>query len=140
MPFGDLTGKTFDNLYVEKFDHQDSKSRLNYYQCKCKCGKTIIARGIFLKRGVIASCGCPVEKTEYNEPTPVAITVGQKVSLDPFRDMTGFASDMNRGRRVRGVVVYVNEPHKWFSVEYGKRKQRISFNFCDLGHGVQVVK
>ena len=74
-----------------------------------------------------------------NSDSPVKIEVGQKVRFDPFRDITGFASDMNRGRDVRGKIVYVNEPHKWFLVEYGKPKARVSFKFCDLGHGVQVL-
>ena len=63
------------------------------------------------------------------------IEVGQKVKFDPFEELTGFGSESNRGKRVTGTVVMVNESHKWFSVEYGKL--RTSFHFCDIG---QVVK
>ena len=139
MPWNDLTGKTFGNLYVEGFDHKD-KNRINFYQCKCKCGKTIIVRGTFLKNGIIESCGCPFEKVAESEPAPAVVTIGQKVRFDPFRHITGFASDDHRGRSVRGRVVYINEPHQWFSVEYGKPKARTSFKFCDIGHGVQLLK
>lgn len=139
MPWNDLTGKKFGKLSVVRFDHQD-KSRLNWYECKCDCGNTIIERGVWLKKGFVASCGCPVEQIVQIEPAPVPIKLGQAVRFDPFRDITGFASEGHRGRDVRGKVVYINEPHKWFSVEYGKPKMRTSFKFCDLGHGCQVVK
>lgn len=66
------------------------------------------------------------------------IKVGQKVRFDPFEAITGFGSSDNQGKPVTGTVVMVNEPHKWFSVEYnfGGGKMRYSFKFCDIG---QVV-
>lgn len=66
------------------------------------------------------------------------ITVDTKVRFDPFEEMTGFASELNRGQMVTGRVVYVNYPHHWFSVEYGD-KQRTSFHFSDIGKEVKVV-
>lgn len=68
------------------------------------------------------------------------ITVDEKVQFDPFEVITGFASDLNRGKMVAGTVVYVNYANKWFSVEYEGRggKQRISFKFCDIGKAVNV--
>jgi hypothetical protein len=139
-PRNDLTSKRFGKLSVVKLDHIN-KARLNFFECKCDCGNTVVVRGVFLKKGIIASCGCPVDKADIEQtpPTPV-VEVGQGVRFDPFRHITGFASDDYRGRDVRGRVVYINEPHKWFSVEYGKPKARTSFKFCDIGHGVQVVK
>ena len=68
------------------------------------------------------------------------IEVGQLVQFDPFKEITGFASEDNRGRKVTGAVVYVNAPHKWFSVEYsiGGVYQNTSFKFCDIGKAVTV--
>lgn len=68
------------------------------------------------------------------------ITVDEKVKFDPFEVITGFASDLNRGKAVTGTVVFVNYEHKWFSVEYdcGGGKQRTSFKFCDIGKVVNV--
>ena len=66
------------------------------------------------------------------------IKVGQKVQFDPFKEITGFGSDDNRGKLVTGTVVMVNEPHSWFSVEYGNPKMRASFKFCDIGTAVTV--
>ena len=68
------------------------------------------------------------------------IEVGQKVSFDPFDELTGFGSRDNKGNVVTGKVVLVNEPHKWFLVEYicGKAKLRTSFKFCDVGERVNV--
>lgn len=67
------------------------------------------------------------------------ITVDTKVWFDPFEEMTGFASELNRGQIVTGKVVYVNYPHRWFSVEYGEPKQRTSFKFSSIGKEVKVV-
>ncbi len=68
------------------------------------------------------------------------IEVGQKVRFDPFTEITGFASDSNRGNKVTGTVVMVNELHKWFSVEYscGGVKQRTSFKFSQIGEDVWI--
>lgn len=136
-----LIGKRFGKLTVVKFSHRDNRKFL-CYECLCDCGNTIVARSAFLKNGVVQSCGCPVTKEDLAkyEPAPVKVEIGQTVRFDPFRHITGFASDDHRGRSVRCKVVYVNEPHKWFSVEYGKPKARTSFNFCDIGHGVQLLK
>lgn len=66
------------------------------------------------------------------------IEIGQTVRFDPFYAITGFASEDNKGNKVTGTVAYINEPHKWFSVEYGNPKTRISFKFCDIGKAVKV--
>lgn len=67
------------------------------------------------------------------------VKVGQKVRFDPFEEITGFGSNDNRGKYVTGTVVMVNEPHKWFLVEYGDPKARTSFKFCDIGERVRIV-
>ena len=68
------------------------------------------------------------------------ITVDEKVQFDPFREITGFASEDHKGNLVTGTVVLVNYENKWFSVEYecGGTKQRISFKFCQIGKEVLV--
>ena len=67
------------------------------------------------------------------------IHLGQKVKFGPFEEQTGFASLDCKGNYVTGTVVYVNERHKWFSVEYGEPKARTSFKFCDIGEGVKIL-
>ena len=66
------------------------------------------------------------------------IKVGQKVRFDPFEYLTGFGASDNRGNIVTGTIVMVNNPHGWFSVEYGDPKMRASFKFCDIGEAVTV--
>lgn len=68
------------------------------------------------------------------------VAIGQKVQFDPFKEITGFASEDNRGKTVTGNVVMVNYEHKWFSVEYecGGVKQRTSFKFCQIGKDVCI--
>lgn len=66
------------------------------------------------------------------------IKVGQKVEFDPFKETTGFCSELNRGNPVTGTVVMVNRPHMVFFVEYGKPKATTAFKFCDIGQAVKV--
>lgn len=68
------------------------------------------------------------------------VAIGQKVQFDPFEEITGFGSDSNRGNYVTGTVVMVNEPHRWFSVEYecGGVKLRTSFLFSQIGEDVTI--
>lgn len=67
------------------------------------------------------------------------VEVGQKVRFDPLHYVGGYGAEMVRGNEVIGTVVMVNEPNKWFSVEYGNPKARISFKFCDIGQAVKIV-
>lgn len=66
------------------------------------------------------------------------VEIGQKVRFDPFMlDMGVGLSDL-RGNVVTGTVVYVNEDHKWFSVEFGNPTSRTSFNFADIDKVVEI--
>lgn len=63
------------------------------------------------------------------------VAVGMYATYDPFLDHTscnGFGSQLSR--KVTGKVVYVNEQHRWFSVE-DRDGARISFLFDDIGTG-----
>lgn len=51
-----LIGKKFGKLTVVSFAY--AKNTKAYWNCKCECGGTIIAKGTFLKTGNIVSCGC----------------------------------------------------------------------------------
>ena len=128
-----LTGRQFGNLTVVKLDHQ-TVSGNNIWECQCRCGNTVVTRGAWLKNGMIVSCGCPLIKTEKE---PVTIRVGQKVRFDPFEEVKGYDTGYLR-KTVTGTVVMVNEPHQWFSVEYGNPKMLTSFKFCDIGSVVKV--
>ena len=66
------------------------------------------------------------------------IAAGQKVRFDPFETVFGYGVGDLR-EMVTGTVVAVYPKHKWFSVVYGDRKQRISFKFCDIGGRVMFV-
>ena len=68
------------------------------------------------------------------------VVIDDKVQFDPFKEITGFASEDNRGKMVTGTVVFVHYQNKWFSVEYecGSEKQRISFKFSQIGKDVVV--
>ena len=66
------------------------------------------------------------------------VRVGQKVRFAPFETGLGFGIDECRVE-VEGTVVEIYPEHKWFSVEYGDPKQRISFKFFEIGERVMVI-
>lgn len=68
------------------------------------------------------------------------ITIRDRVQFDPFKEITGFASEDNRGELVTGTVVMVNLKNKWFSVEYecGGVKLLASFKFSQIGKDVWI--
>ena len=96
--------------------------------------KLSIPGGVSIDFGELEPC------TEKEPPVKKEVKVGQKVRFDPFRCITGIGSEAVRGNIVTGIVVMVNEPHQWFSVEYygGGGKFRDSFKFCDIGTAVIV--
>ena len=65
------------------------------------------------------------------------IRIGQKVRFDPFETILAFGIEDFR-KEVVGTIVEIYWEHKWFSVEYGDPKQRISFNFADIGKMVKL--
>lgn len=65
------------------------------------------------------------------------IEVGQQVRFDAFKEYSGFCSTLH-DREAHGVVVYINHPHKWFTVEFGNPKQRTAFKFSQIGKDVTL--
>ena len=65
------------------------------------------------------------------------VNVGQRVRFDAL------AACKNSIEAIRadtiGTVVWINERHKWFSVQYNEN-QRISFKFCEIGKNVHLCK
>lgn len=53
----DISGQTFGRL-TALFKVQASKERSTQYMCSCECGKMVIVRSGFLRRGHTKSCGC----------------------------------------------------------------------------------
>lgn len=131
----DLAGQRFGKLTVLSFSHKECNK--NYWFCLCDCGNTCTAPSALLRSGYIRSCGCPVEKQKVEE---ITVKVGQRVRFDPYIDIKGFGTEMNRGNLTTGVVTFVNHAHRWFLVEYGEHRLRISFKYCDLRDRVQLVK
>ena len=66
------------------------------------------------------------------------INIGQKVTFNPFAGING-PNDVSRFNNTEGTVKYVNSRNRWFSVEWGEPKTRISFNFNDIGKTVKLV-
>lgn len=63
------------------------------------------------------------------------IQVGQKVQFDALYGCNQGAEKLTA--HTVGTVVYVNERHKWFSVQFGKN-QRTSFKFSEIGEIVKL--
>lgn len=58
MVIRDISGQTFNMLYVEKLAYRHGKRKRPYYECSCACGNKTIVRGENLKSGAVKSCGC----------------------------------------------------------------------------------
>lgn len=63
LSFKDLTGQTFNKLYVEKFLRMENSKSV--FLCKCKCGNYKEVKGHELISGSTKSCGCLVSTGEY---------------------------------------------------------------------------
>lgn len=66
------------------------------------------------------------------------VKLGQKVQFKPM-DGIRFPGCSEEAEVVIGEVVYINEPHRWFSAVYSDNEIRTSFNFCDIGEKVQLL-
>lgn len=66
------------------------------------------------------------------------IVIGNCVKFDPHAHMKFYGRCMS-SKIVTGVITYINEPHRWFRVEYGNPVQRIAFKFDDVGESVHFV-
>ena len=64
------------------------------------------------------------------------VKLGQRVRFDPFAPICGMGVEEIR-EMVYGKIVYINEPHKWFSVKYGDHLLT-SFHFFDIGKEVTI--
>lgn len=67
------------------------------------------------------------------------IAIGQKVRFDPNKGIKIGWNFMEK-RIVEGAITYINEPNRWFQVEYGKDPVlRIGFKFDDIGENVEFT-
>lgn len=57
------TGNIYTYLEVESFAY--SKDGFAYWNCKCKCGNSLVVRGNHLRTGAVKSCGCLNSYKEY---------------------------------------------------------------------------
>ena len=57
-------GEKFNKLTVLELDHieqkhyKQNKANIEFYKCKCDCGKIIIVQKAYLKNSHVQSCGC----------------------------------------------------------------------------------
>ena len=60
----DIVGKRFGALVVRSYSHTNNNAA--YWICECDCGKTTIAMGKCLKKGIIETCIC-LRKSRHRE-------------------------------------------------------------------------
>lgn len=60
MGVNDISGQTFNMLYVEKLAYLQGTRKRPYYECTCSCGNKTVVRAENIKSGAVKSCGCLV--------------------------------------------------------------------------------
>lgn len=65
------------------------------------------------------------------------VRVGQKVRFDALEPCRSSVERVIAD--TVGTVVYINDRHKWFSVQHGNN-QRTSFKFSEIGQNVHLCK
>ena len=64
------------------------------------------------------------------------VSLGQRVRFDALAFCKSSIERISAD--TVGTVVYVNERHKWFSVQYGEN-QRTSFKISEIGQAVKII-
>lgn len=57
MKRSDMTGKTFGRLTMLRVVDSDKRGKAKW-ECRCMCGRVVIARGADIRNGTTTSCGC----------------------------------------------------------------------------------
>ena len=68
----DLTGHTYEKLYVESFAGYD-KHKMPLWNCECACGNSCVVSANTMRQGKTKSCGChkiAIKKTHGLSGTP----------------------------------------------------------------------
>lgn len=79
-------------------EHHLSASR-PYWECRCECGQTIIARGTGIRYGEVLSCGClRLERLRAKPPSTSSDYVGQTFGLLTVIEKTD--------KRQNGNIIY----------------------------------
>ena len=72
------------------------------------------------------------------------VCIGTRVHFVPFIEDTRprtINEIRDARRKASGTVIYINKPHKYFTVEFNwhGQKMRESFKLCDIGEAVEVI-
>lgn len=84
----DITGMVFGKITVKKLHETDNK-RATFWECKCECGKVLVARSADLTGHKIKSCGCEPKKS----PTQTYVTIdGETRTLREWANTLGLST------------------------------------------------
>ena len=121
----DISGNTYNNVYVVKKTDKSDSSRRSIYECKCLlCGKIFETTGRHIETGLVKSCGCFAKENrmiqfEKNikpyqvEKTNVYLCVGEKISKNNTSGVTG--------------VSWNNAKQQWVAQIMFKRKNYVLY-------------
>lgn len=69
------------------------------------------------------------------------IKVGQKVEINPFKDIRAAAGLGPINETVEGIVHFVHPTNRWFNVKYGSEggERLIGYKFDDIDKTVKLI-
>ena len=97
----ELAGRKFGQLKVIGEGDSPDGSPFSYWDCKCKCGKSVTVRGVCLKDGNTTSCGCSRLVKDYNARTMLKFR-GKTQSLSAWAKAQGMSRSVLSVRLHRG--------------------------------------
>ena len=108
-------GNRYGHLLVESFAY--TKNSTAYWNCRCDCGHTTIARGNALRQGQIHSCGC---LNSWKEEEIVALLDKEQIiykreyifeDLYDIRPLRFDFAIFNRNNELLGLIEYQGSQH-----------------------------
>jgi len=122
----DLTGKTYGELTVIRYSHNDKTTRSPMWLCRCSCGNKKTIYGYALEHGHYKSCGC---KRDIKRDKGVKEHIKQD-SIDGTRK-SALKAKLHKGNTSGHKGVTYDKQRKKWRAYIGFKGKQISLGYFD---------